>query len=184
MHISLDGYAAGPEGQMDWICVGDEMFEAAGARTQAADLAIYGRVTYELMQNYWPTAAEQPNPSKHDIEHSAWYNAVSKVVVSKTMNGIEIPGIGIINKNVTDEISKLKQSSGKEIIMFGSPSLAHSLIEANLIDDYWLLINPVLLGLGISLFAGLEHSVILKLLESRTFASGVVCVHYEAVREV
>jgi dihydrofolate reductase len=182
MHISLDGYAAGPKGEMDWIHTSEEMFELAGRQTKASDLALYGRVTYELMQKYWPAAAEQPNPTQHDIEHSAWYNAVSKVVVSKTMAKAEIPNMRIISSNVAAEIKKIKEGTGKEMIMFGSPSLAHTLMQENLIDDYWLLINPVILGKGISLFGQLNHRVNLRFLESSAFASGVVCLHLEAVR--
>jgi dihydrofolate reductase len=184
MHISLDGYAAGPKGEMEWIRISEEMFELAGRQTKAADLALYGRGTYELMQKYWPTAAEQANPTQHDIEHSTWYNAVSKVVVSKTMANAEITNTKIISNNVAAEIRKLKEekATGKEIIMFGSPSLAHTLMQENLIDDYWLLINPVILGKGISLFGQLNHRVNLRFLESSAFSSGVVCLHFEASR--
>ncbi len=74
MHTSLDGFTARPDVAMDWVHVEEEMFEAAGQRTREADTALYGRRTYELMQSYWPTAANQPNATKHDIEHAAWYN--------------------------------------------------------------------------------------------------------------
>src|SRR5438093_8619734 len=90
MHMSLDGFVAGPNGEMDWIIVNDEMFEYAGQRTREADTALYGRVTYEMMEGYWPTAADQPGATKHDIEHSRWYNQVLKVVVSRTMKGARL----------------------------------------------------------------------------------------------
>ncbi|HEY3389351.1 MAG TPA: dihydrofolate reductase family protein, partial [Prolixibacteraceae bacterium] len=76
MHMSLDGFTARTNGGMEWISVEEEMFEAAGQRTREADTALYGRRTYELMQSYWPTAADQPNATKHDIEHSMWYKQV------------------------------------------------------------------------------------------------------------
>src|ERR671933_369653 len=82
MHTSLDNFVAGPNGEMDWITVDEEIFEYAGKRTSEADTALYGRVTYQMMESYWPTAADQPGASKHDIQHSAWYKSVEKVVVS------------------------------------------------------------------------------------------------------
>src|SRR5664279_67420 len=120
MHASLDGFVGGPNGEMDWITVDEEIFDYAGNRTNEADTALYGRVTYQMMESYWPTAAEQPAASKHDIEHSTWYNKVPKVVVSKTMEGADLPNTTIIGDNIPDKIMQLKQQEGKEIIIFGS----------------------------------------------------------------
>lgn len=180
MHLSLDGYAAGKKGEMDWINVTEELFDYAATRTAESDTALYGRVTYELMESYWPTAADQPNATKHDIEHATWYNSVPKIVVSKTMKDVQIPNTTIISENLHFEIRRLKEFSGKEIIMFGSPSVAHSLMEENLIDDYWLFVNPIILGEGISLFKSFSTSIKLRLLTSKTFPSGVICLHYES----
>jgi dihydrofolate reductase len=179
MHTTLDGFVAGPNGEMDWINVDEEMFEYAGKRTNESDTALYGRVTYEMMQSYWPNAADQPNATRHDIEHSKWYNGVTKIVLSRTMKGANLPNTKIISDNVANEISKLKQSAGKDILIFGSPSAVHSLMSENLIDDYWLFINPILLGQGIPLFKGIKNKTNLKLLETIPFAAGVVCLHYE-----
>ncbi|MGZ5218540.1 MAG: dihydrofolate reductase family protein [Chitinophagaceae bacterium] len=179
MHTSLDGFVAGPSGEMDWIKVDDEMFDYAGQRTNEADTALYGRVTYQMMEGYWPTAADQPNATKHDIEHSGWYNKVAKVILSKTMSGINTPGTKIISGNVINEITRLKQAAGKEVIIFGSPSASHTLMQENLIDDYWLFVNPVLLGQGIPLFKNIKKITSLKLVKTDVFSSGVVCLHYE-----
>jgi dihydrofolate reductase len=132
------------------------------------------------MESYWPTAADQPNPSKHDIEHSQWYKSVEKVIVSKTMEGTQVPHTTFISENLPNEIRQLKQKNGKEIILFGSPTLTHSLMEENLIDDYWLFVNPILLGKGTRYFKNLKNGIKLKLLTSTVFTSGVVCLHYEA----
>lgn len=179
MHVSLDGYVAGPNGEMDWITVNEDIFDYAGRRTNEADTALYGRVTYEMMEGYWPTAADGPNPSKHDIEHSAWYNKVQKVVLSRTLQGQDLPNTIIISNQIADHINALKQGEGKEIIIFGSPSAAHALMQEDLIDDYWLFVNPVLLGKGIHLFNGIKQTTKLDLKESNRFDSGVVCLHYE-----
>src|SRR5690349_7313943 len=85
MHTSLDGFVAGANGEMNWIKVDEEIFDFVGTMTEQSDTALYGRVTYEMMEGYWPKAGEQPGASKHDKEHSAWYNSVSKVVLSRTM---------------------------------------------------------------------------------------------------
>ena len=82
MHTSLDGFVAGVNGEMDWIKFDDDLFDFVATMTDQADTALYGRVTYEMMQSYWPKAGEQPNATKHDKEHSDWYNQVSKVVLS------------------------------------------------------------------------------------------------------
>lgn len=179
MHISLDGFTTNSKGQMDWILADQEMFDIAGQQTLKSDTAIYGRGTYKIMEDYWPTAADQPNATKHDIEHSAWYNSVQKIVVSTTLKSSEVKNAEIIRENLPDEIMKLKERNGKEIVLFGSPTLTNFLTDENLIDEYWLFINPILLGEGNSLFKNLSHEIKLKLLTSKTFASGVVCLHYK-----
>ncbi len=179
MHISLDGFVTNAKGEMSWINIDQEMFDFAKERTLAADIALYGRVTYELMEAYWPTAADQPNATTHDIEHSAWYKSVLKLVPSRTMKDPVPKNTRIISENLTDEIRKLKKEDGKEIIMFGSPSIVNELMAENLIDDYWLFVNPILLGGGNSLFKPFDQSIILKLISSQVFPSGVVCLHYE-----
>jgi len=181
MHVSLDGFVAGPNGEMDWIHVDEEIFDYAAERTNHADMALYGRVTYQMMETYWPTAADQPNPSKHDIEHSRWYKNVSKVVLSKTMQGTVLPNTKIIAHNLAAEINPLKQAGEKEIVIFGSPGAAHSLMAENLIDETWLFVNPILIGQGIPLFKNIQHKRALKLVASHTFSSGVVCLHHQVV---
>lgn len=179
MHTSLDGFVAGPKGEMDWIHVEDEIFDFASKRTNAADTALYGRVTYEMMQAYWPTAANQPNATKHDIEHSQWYNNVDKVVLSKSLQGRDLPRTIIISNDLTGKISGLKNLPGKDILMFGSPGAAHSLMELDLIDEYWLFVNPILRGKGIPLFERINRSHPLSLLSTHAFSSGVVCLNYQ-----
>jgi dihydrofolate reductase len=179
MHTSLDGFVAGLNGEMDWINVDDEMFEYAGKQTDMADTALYGRITYQMMDSYWPTAADQPNATKHDIQHSRWYNSVTKIVISKTLQQHNLRNTKIISDNIAEEIKKIKQQPGKNILMFGSPSIGHLLMHDNLIDDYWLFVNPIILATGIQLFKNIKDRINLKLLEKNVFASGVVGLHYE-----
>ena len=94
------------------------------------------------MESYWPTAADQPEATKHDIEHSNWYNRVAKVVLSETLQQENLINTKIIRDNLAANINKLKQRTDKDILIFGSPGAVHSLTAGNLIDEYWLFINP------------------------------------------
>lgn len=178
MHASLDGFVGGPKGEMNWITVDDEIFDFVGNMTAQADTALYGRVTYEMMEAYWPTAADQPNATKHDKEHSVWYAKVAKVVLSTTLDGTGLQNTQVISDNLIENITRLKQQPGKNILIFGSPRASHSLLQLGLIDEYWIFVNPVLIGQGIPLFKNVTYTIRLKLLEGKTFASGVVALHY------
>jgi len=177
MHVSLDGFVAGPNGEMDWIKVDEEIFDHVANRIKDTDTALYGRVTYQLMESYWPTAAERPNASKHDIEHSKWYAEAHKIVLSKTLDGSNLANTTIISDNLSDRISDIKQGNGN-ILIFGSPTATHSLIEKDLIDGYWLFVNPIILGRGIPLFADVKNTINLKLTDSRRFSNGVIELSY------
>jgi len=181
MHLSLDGFVAGPNGEMNWIKVDEEIFDYVGKRINEGDTAMYGRVTYEMMQNYWPTAADKPTASKHDIEHSKWYSKVHKVVLSTTMKE-GLPNTTIINNNLSDSIHKIKQQEGSDILLFGSPTATHSLIQQNLIDGFWLFVNPIILGQGIPLFADIKDKIKLDLLGTHQFTSGVIELNYVVSR--
>lgn len=185
--MSLDGFVAGPNGEMNWIKVNEEIFDHVGKRISVGDTALYGRATYQMMENYWPTAAHKPNASKHDIEHSMWYNKIQKIVLSKTLKEVDLNRTTIINENFVDRINELKQPSqgdSKEILLFGSPTATHSLKQHNLIDGYWLFVNPIILGHGIPLFADIKNKINLKLLGSQQFACGVTELNYGVDRQL
>jgi dihydrofolate reductase len=182
MHISLDGFVAGPNGEMNWIKVDEELFDHVGKRIGEGDTALYGRVTYQMMEAYWPTAGDEPGASKHDREHSMWYNKAQKVVLSKTMKDASLPNTKIISDNLPDSINEIKQQGDKEILLFGSPTATHSLIQLNLIDGYWLFVNPIILGRGIPLFADIKDKIGLKRLTTRQFTSGVTELNYTVDR--
>ena len=179
VHVSLDGFVAKPSGELDWIHVDEEIFDYSSKFIDESDTAVYGRVTYQMMENYWPNAASKPNPTKHDIEHSRWYNKVSKVVLSKTLKSKDSGNTKILSNNIPIEIIKFKRATGKNIIMLGSPTAAHFLMQNNLIDEFWLFVNPIILGEGIPLFIDIKNTIKLKLLTSKVFSSGVIGLHYE-----
>jgi len=183
MHMSLDGFVAGPNGEMDWIKVDQELFDFVGKRISEGDTALYGRVTYEMMENYWPTAGDKPTATRHDIEHSKWYAGVHKIVLSKTMEDAGLTNTTIIRDNLSEKINEIKQQAGEDILLFGSPTATHSLIGQDLIDGYWLFVNPTILGRGIPLFKDTEDRIKLKLLTTRRFNSGVVELNYVVDRQ-
>jgi dihydrofolate reductase len=150
--------------------------------TAQADTALYGRVTYEMMQGYWPEAGNRPDASKHDKEHSAWYNSVSKVVLSRTMQNSGLQDTQVISDQLSVNINQLKQKEGKNILIFGSPGASQSLLNEGLVDEFWLFVNPVILGKGMPLFKDVGTTS-LRLVESKTFACGVIALHYEKLIE-
>jgi len=185
VHVSLDGFVASTDegmASLGWISITEDLFDYVEQRIGTTDSALYGRVTYQMMEGYWPTAADQPNATKHDIEHSRWYKQATKIVLSRTMQGNNLPHTKIISSNLADEITKLKQGAGSDILMFGSPTATHALMAENLIDEYWLFVNPILLGKGVPLFKGIKNRTALKLITSKVFPSGVVCLQYELQR--
>jgi dihydrofolate reductase len=182
MHISLDGFVAGPNGEMNWIKVDEEIFDHVGKRVGKTGAALYGRKTYEMMEGYWPNAGKEPDASKHDIDHSKWYNQAHKIVLSKNMSGANLPNTTIIRGNLADSLNKITRQEGSEILVFGSPTATHALIQENLIDGYWLFVNPIVLGQGIPLFKAIQDKIKLKLESTHQFTSGVTELSYTVDR--
>ncbi len=178
MHISLDGFVCGPNGEMNWIKINDEIFNHVEKRISGTDTAMYGRVTFGMMEAYWPTAALQANPSSHDINHSRWYAQAQKLVLSSTILQDGRPDLTVINHDFADHIRALKNDGEGEILVFGSPSTTHALIREGLIDGYWLFVNPIVLGHGTPLFKDVASSIPLDLVSSKIFECGVTELNY------
>ena len=178
MHISLDGFVAGPKGEMGWIKADEEIFDHVGKRVSGGDTALYGRVTFQIMENYWPDVGNKPNATRHDIEHSKWYGKVKKIILSRTLKDDDSSEKILISDNISERIKEIKQKEGEDIFLFGSPTATHSLIQLNLIDGYWLFVNPVILGRGIPLFKDIKEKIKLKLLSTVQFRSGVIELNY------
>jgi dihydrofolate reductase len=133
-----------------------------------------------MMEAYWPTAAQQPNPTKHAVEHAAWYNKVNKIVISNTMQGKDSDKVQFVNNDNLHLITEAKRNSN--ILCFGSPGALHTLFANNLVDEIYLLVNPILLGKGIALFSGIEERRKLQLKGTKLFESiHVICLHYSRV---
>ncbi len=176
-HLSLDGIAAAPNGMLDWIAYDEELEKWAESIVQATDTTIYGRVTYELMK-YWQTVPSNPNASPHELEHARWIEGVEKIVFSKSMTVPDWNNTRIISENIEEEIVSLKQKPGKNITIFGSPTVANALIKLGLVDEYHLSVSPVVLGSGKFLFEGVKDAIKLRLIEEKAFKSGLVTLYY------
>ncbi len=182
LHTTLDGFVGGPNGEMDWININENIFDLVGKFTEKADGYLMGRKTFEMMDAYWPTAGDRPDASKHDIDHANFYNKVPKFIVSKSWRGKSIQNAVVIGENLREEVLKIKEGPGEYIIIFGSPSAAHALMHHDLIDEYGIFLNPVVLGKGIPMFNDITQLQKLKLLDTKTFSSGVNFFLYERSR--
>lgn len=166
--MSVDGYFAGPGGELDWYLV-DASFNAfAIEQLQAADTLLFGRKTYELMKNYWPN----PMAEQNDRVVTELMNNTPKIVFSTTLDKAEWNNTRLVKDNIAGEISMIKQQPGKDLLLLGSAQLASTLIQLNLIDEFRIMINPVVLGRGRPLFTGIQNRSQLTLIKTRPFASG------------
>lgn len=183
MHVSLDGFVAGPNGELDWISYDQDLMDAADEIVKTVGSPIYGRVTYQMMENYWPSVLNNPESTQHDIDHANWIEDIGKIVISKSLSEVKWNRTTLINENIAEEIGKLKQQPGKDLVIFGSPSIAHTFIDLDLIDEYRLTVSPIVLGRGTRLFQADKATKRLNLLSAKTLPSGVLVLHYEAKKE-
>lgn len=173
--VTLDGFFAGPGGDISWHNVDDEFNEFAIQQTGTLDVIMFGRVTYEMMASYWPTdAAIKDDPIVADQ-----MNRSAKLVFSRTLDKAEWNNTRLIKDHIAEEIIKLKQQPGKDMALFGSANLMSTLVHLDLIDEHRIMVNPVVLGDGIPLFQGVKKPFKLKLVNSRTFRSGNVMLYYQ-----
>lgn len=182
MHASIDGFIAGLQGEMDWIAFDEELADYVGNLTHDADAVMYGRVTFQMMESYWPTAGESSAATKHDIEHANWVNKALKIVFSKSLEKTDWHNTSIFRDIMPEKISIMKNEPGKNILLIGSASIAHSFMQHDLIDEYWININPIVLGEGIPLFKNISHRTKLTLVQSKRFDCGVVGLQYTVDR--
>lgn len=172
---TVDGYYEGPKQEFDWPIVDEEFNEFAIDQLDEADTLLFGRVTYEVMASFWPTPmAEQTDP-----EVAARMNGYSKIVVSRTLNTAEWANTRVIKDDVASELTRLKHQPGKDIVIFGSFSLTVDLLKLGLVDEVRIMVSPIILGSGKSLFHTAGERIRLKLRDARTFASGNVLLSYE-----
>jgi len=179
VHISLDGFVAGLKGELDGFEPDEENLQFVCSLTENADTALFGRISYQLLNRYWPTASLRPNATKGEIVYSNWYNGAKKIVISKTMTAENLDNTTVISKNLLDEIVRIKEQAEKSILIFGSPMVSQLLMQHNLIDSYWIFVNPIMFGQGIPLFTDLSHKIELNLVTTRKFRNGEIALNYE-----
>jgi dihydrofolate reductase len=178
VHISLDGFVAGPQGELSDFDPGEENLAFVATLTETADAAMFGRVSYELLEAHWPYVKDQPDASPAAKQYSNWYVAAQKIIISKSLD-LPDSSVIIIRENLKDSVEKIKSGPGKDILIFGSPSLAQHLMEANLIDQYWIFINPVIFGKGIQLYPKGCDLKKFTLVRQETFPNGEIGLCYE-----
>ena len=175
MMSTLDGFYEGPNQEFDFWTDDVEFSEFSVGQLYDADILLFGRLTYEGMASYWPTrAAHQDAPVVAEL-----MNTMPKIVVSTTLESADWSNTTLVGGNVAEELSKLKQQPGKNLAIMGSPNLTVSLIGMGLVDELRVVVNPVVLGDGRSLFRSTDHRLPLRLLQTRTFSSGNVLLTYQ-----
>jgi dihydrofolate reductase len=174
MMISLDGYFEGPERQIDWHTVDDKFNNYAVELMNSVDALVFGRVTYQLMETYWPSE----DASKNDPVVAGIMNSHKKIVFSNTLKEVKWNNTQLIKGDAVEEMGKLKEQNKKDMVIFGSSDLAASLIPHGLIDEIRIIMSPVILGEGKTLFEGIRERHTLKLKNSKVFGNGNVLLSY------
>ena len=174
--ISVDGYFTDTKGDVTWAHQNDPEWQKFTNENVSGDgILLFGRVTYEMMQSYWPTPqAREQMPQVADRMNSA-----QKVVFSRTLNKVSWQNTRLIKGNLPQEVRKMKASDGEGIVILGSGTIVSQLAQEKLIDQYQLVLNPVVLGAGRTLFEGMNDKLRLKRVQSRTFKNGNVLLTYE-----
>jgi dihydrofolate reductase len=175
MLVSLDGFFEGPQKEIDWHNVDDEFNEYAIGLLDQVDTLLFGRTTYKLMADYWPTA----QALKNDPVVAGRMNSLNKIVFSTTLQAAPWSNTRLVKTGVAEELAALKRLPGKDIAIFGSSDLALTFLRNGLIDELQILVNPIVLGKGKSLFRGIDSRLKLKLKHTRAFRSGNVLLVYE-----
>lgn len=174
MMITLDGYFEGPNRELDWHIVDDEFFRTAVDLLNSADTLLFGRVTYQMMAEYWPT----PAAIADDPVIAERMNSLPKIVFSSTLDKSEWQNTRIVKGDAVEFVTALKQQPGMNMVIFGSSDLAVTLLKQGLLDEIRLIVSPLILGNGKSLFKGFNDILKLTLVETRTFPSGSVFLRY------
>jgi dihydrofolate reductase len=176
-HVSLDGYLAGPHGEMDFVTFDDEISAHIYPLMRTVDTSIYGRTTFQMMEGYWPSVLDDANATGGEKAHARWHADVKKIVASRTLPATT-GQVTIAGDDIVSVIAAAKEQPGGDMMIFASPTLSHTLSAAGLIDEWRLTWQPVIVGGGLTLFGGKEARSQLELRSSKTFRSGVVATHH------
>ncbi len=176
LNVSLDGYIETADRSLDWTHVDDELHEWFNEQSRTTDAFVYGRRLYEVMSAYWPNYEDDPEATEAMREYGRIWNPKPKIVFSTTLREVD-PTSRLVSGDVGDVLDSIAPEFDGELSVAG-PTLAAQFIERGLVDEYRLVIHPIILGSGTRFFPTLSHPIPLRLRETRTFASGVVYVAY------
>lgn len=173
MNMSLDGFCDHTE-----LIADDEIHEHYNELLREAGTLVYGRITYQLMESYWPTLVKNPSGNKPTDDFAILIDDIQKVVFSHTLTGVQWRNSKLVRGDLEKEIAVLKQQPGKDIFI-GSPGLIASAMDLGLVDEYQFSVQPIVLGSGLTLFKNITHRIDLQLLKTKTFRCGVVTFYYK-----
>ena len=181
MNVTLDGFMAGPNCELDWHFRSwtNEMADALYEQLSKADTILLGRVTYKAMAKYWPSKAQDMSLAREDIPFAHLMNNYTKMVFSRTVSRSEWHNSKFLTGDPAEEVCRLKAEPGRDMIVYGSGEVVTSLTNSGLVDEFQLWIHPVLLGHGKPLFKNIQQKLMLKLSKTKLFTSGVVVLHYQ-----
>lgn len=185
--LSLDGSFEGPNKELDWHVWDDEMEKYMSDFLNNVDAILLGRVAYQLLADYWPVVipkATMPrNPREEHPHIIERMNNLPKIIISRKLEKVEWNNSTLIKKNVKQEILKIKQQPGKDLVLFGGADIASTLLQFGLIDEYRIIINPVVLSNGRPFFQDIKNQLNLKLLKTRSFDCGNVILYYQPIKK-
>ncbi|NJD60864.1 MAG: dihydrofolate reductase, partial [Anaerolineae bacterium] len=177
MNISLDGFFEGPHHELDWSIADEYLHDFYADLLSHADLIVFGRVTYNMMASYWPTASNDPNISSGERHFAEALNPMAKIVYSTTLTKVDW-NTRLMRQFLPEEFMKIKASTKGVILLGGGASLVQPFIENHLVDEIQLVVHPVEIGAGKPFFQDLDHVVNLHLQWIKPFPSGAVALSY------
>ena len=186
--VTADGYFAGPDGNLEWVVPDEEVDKAGAEAIPGFDTILFGRRTYELFEGFWPHAVDEsptaPDPhgagrrSQTMRSMAIWLNEATKLVFSRTRTDVSWRNSRLLHEFDPREIEAMKRQQGQDMIVFGSGSIVSQLTQHGLIDEYQLVVSPILLGSGRPVISGVSKSLRLDLLEAKKYESGNVMLRY------
>jgi dihydrofolate reductase len=176
LNMTLDGFCDHTAGNPD-----DELLQHYNELLRNADVLLYGRITYQLMESYWPSVVKNPTGNKPTDEFAVLIDDISKIVFSRTLKNVEWKNVKLAKRGIKEEVLELKQQAGKAILA-GSRSLIVTLAQLDLLDEYQLVVQPIILGKGLRLFEAINDRINLKLIKTKTFGSGSIALYYQPAR--
>ena len=177
MNMTLDGFC-----NHEAMSADEEIHQHYNELLSNADTLIYGRITYQLMESYWPSVVKNPTGNKPMDEFAVLIGNISKIVYSRTLQHVDWKNTTLKKEVIQEEILELKQQTSKNIVV-GSPGLIVALTHLDLIDEYQLGVQPTVLGSGLPLFKNIRDRIDLKLLKTKTFGCGAVMLYYEPTKK-